>query len=171
MAIVPLDGGAADERRKSRQVDELDAVYIRLSHTTKIVIYLQEITHIMNDPLNPSLDGFLDRYDGFNDFGALMSGIHPQVQPLEDRILVEADPAEAISKGGLHIPEAAQEKPLRGRVIATGPGKVTNAGVLVSMELKAGDTILYGRYSGTELKVADKDYLIMRESDVYAVLN
>ncbi len=120
----------------------------------------------MNDVLNPYLDG--SRGD-WEDFGILKP--EPPVQPLEDRILVEADPAEALSKGGLYIPEGAQEKPLRGTVIATGPGKVTSAGILVPMELKAGDTILYGRYSGTELKVADKDYLIMRESDVYAVLN
>jgi len=118
------------------------------------------------DVLNPYLDGSRSSLEDIIDIATLA----PPVQPLEDRILVESDPADEKSKGGLYIPEGAQEKPLRGKVIATGPGKLTSTGVLVPMELKAGDAILYGRYSGTELKVHDKDYLIMRESDVYAVL-
>lgn len=100
----------------------------------------------------------------------IKDAMEEKVQPLEDRILVKADKAETLSKGGLYIPEGAQEKPLRGEVVAIGPGKVTSSGALVPMTVKVGDNILYGRYSGTELKIGDKDYLIMRESDVYAVL-
>jgi chaperonin GroES len=92
------------------------------------------------------------------------------VKPLADRVIVE--PLEAAEKtaGGLYIPDNAKEKPQKGRIVAAGPGKLSDAGSLMKMEVKAGDTILYGKYSGTEVTVEGKEYLIMRESDVLAVI-
>lgn len=92
------------------------------------------------------------------------------IKPLADRVLVQ--PLEAAEKtaGGIYIPDNAKEKPQRGKIVAAGPGKVSDSGALVKMEVKAGDTILYGKYSGTEVSVEGKDYLIMRESDILAIV-
>ena len=92
------------------------------------------------------------------------------VKPLADRVLVE--PLEAAEKtaGGLYVPDTAKEKPQKGRIIAAGPGKASDAGTLIKMEVKSGDTILYGKYSGTEVTIDNKEYLIMRESDVLAII-
>jgi chaperonin GroES len=92
------------------------------------------------------------------------------VKPLADRVIVE--PLEAAEKtaGGLYIPDNAKEKPQKGRIVAAGPGKLSDSGSLMKMEVKAGDTILYGKYSGTEVSIEGKEYLIMRESDVLAVI-
>ena len=79
-------------------------------------------------------------------------------------------PAEDVSSGGIILPDTAQEKPQQGTVVATGPGKVSDAGNTVAMEVKKGDKILYGKYSGTEFSFDGTDYLIMRESDILAVL-
>ena len=94
-----------------------------------------------------------------------------KVKPLADRVLVEAAAAEETTKGGLYIPDTAKEKPQRGKVVAVGTGRVAEDGKVTPLSLKAGDEILYGKYSGTELSYDGKDYLIMRESDIYAVLN
>lgn len=94
-----------------------------------------------------------------------------KVKPLADRVLVEAAAAEETTKGGLYIPNTAKEKPQRGKVVAVGTGRVAEDGKVTPLSLKAGDEILYGKYSGTELSYDGKDYLIMRESDIYAVLN
>jgi len=75
-----------------------------------------------------------------------------------------------MSSGGIILPDTAQEKPQQGTIVATGPGKVSDSGTLVTMELKKGDKILYGKYSGTEFSFEGTDYLIMRESDILAVL-
>jgi chaperonin GroES len=92
------------------------------------------------------------------------------VKPLADRVLVE--PLEAAEKtaGGLYIPDNAKEKPQRGKIIAAGPGKTSDAGTLVAPEVKVGDIVLYGKYSGTEVNVDGKDFLIMRESDILAIV-
>lgn len=92
------------------------------------------------------------------------------VKPLADRVIVE--PLEAAEKtaGGLYIPDNAKEKPQKGKIIAAGPGKASDSGTLVKMEVKAGDVVLYGKYSGTEVTVDGKEYLIMRESDVLAII-
>lgn len=87
------------------------------------------------------------------------------LKPLADRVLIEAAPAEEKTASGIIIPDTAKEKPLRGKVIAVGPGKVDEP-----MTLKEGDTVLYGQYSGTEIKLDGKAYLIMRESDIYGIL-
>jgi chaperonin GroES len=92
-----------------------------------------------------------------------------KIKPLGDRVLVEALEAET-TKGGIIIPDTAKEKPQQGRVIAVGPGRLSEKGERLAPEVKAGDTVLYGKYSGTEIEVESKDYLILRESDILAIL-
>jgi chaperonin GroES len=92
------------------------------------------------------------------------------LKPLADRVIVKAAQAEEKTKGGLYIPDTGKEKPQYGEVVAVGPGKVSDAGQVVTMQVKAGDKVLYGKYSGTEVQVEGEDYLIMRESDIFAIL-
>lgn len=94
-----------------------------------------------------------------------------KVKPLADRVLVEAAAAETTTKGGIIIPDTAKEKPQRGKIIAVGTGRVADDGKVTPLSVKAGDEILYGKYSGTELTLDGKEYMIMRESDIYAILN
>lgn len=93
-----------------------------------------------------------------------------KVKPLGDRVIVEPMEQEEKSVGGVYIPDTAKEKPQRGRIMAVGTGRVLENGTRVPLELKEGQHILYGKYSGTEVKVDGKEYLIVRESDVLAVL-
>jgi chaperonin GroES len=90
--------------------------------------------------------------------------------PLHDRVVIERVDAEAKTAGGIIIPDTAQEKPQEGRVIAVGPGGRDENGKLIPIELKVGDRILFGKWSGTEVKIDGVDYLIMKESDVMGVL-
>ncbi|OGR51294.1 MAG: co-chaperone GroES [Elusimicrobia bacterium GWA2_62_23] len=92
-----------------------------------------------------------------------------KIQPLGDRIIVKVSEPKEIKKSGIIIPETAKEKPQEGLVVATGKGK-TEDGKLVPMEIKTGDTVLYGKYSGTEIKINDEEYLIMTESDVLGIV-
>lgn len=92
------------------------------------------------------------------------------VKPLADRVIVKALEADQKTAGGLFIPDNAKEKPQKGEVVAVGPGKIADNGQKVTMELKKGDKVLYGKYSGTEVTVDGQEYLIMRESDVLAVI-
>jgi chaperonin GroES len=92
-----------------------------------------------------------------------------KVRPLADRILVERQDEE-VRKSGIIIPDTAKEKPQHGKVLATGPGRVDEKGNRIPMELKKGDQILFGKYSGNEIRMDDKEYLIMREDDVLAVI-
>jgi len=92
------------------------------------------------------------------------------VKPLADRVIVKPLEAEEVKKGSIIIPDTAKEKPQQGEIVAVGPGKMTDDGKRQAMEVKAGDKILYGKYSGTEVNVDDEDYLIMRESDILAVM-
>ncbi|MFQ6611516.1 MAG: co-chaperone GroES [Fidelibacterota bacterium] len=94
----------------------------------------------------------------------------PKIKPLADRVVVEAAPAEEKSTGGIILPDTAQEKPQQGTVVAVGPGKISDSGVEIKMSVKVGDKILYGKYSGTEVTYDGKEYMIMRESDILAVL-
>ena len=91
-------------------------------------------------------------------------------RPLADRVVVEAAPAEEMSSGGIILPDTAQEKPQQGTVVAVGPGKINDSGKEVAMSVKKGDKILYGKYSGTEFAFEGTEYLIMRESDILAIL-
>ena len=92
------------------------------------------------------------------------------VKPLADRVIVKAAEAEEVTKGGIILPDTAKEKPQQGEIVAVGPGKVSDSGNLVDMTLKTGDTVLYGKYSGTEITVDGEGVLIMRESDILAVV-
>ena len=92
------------------------------------------------------------------------------VKPLEDRIVLKPMDAEEKTAGGIIIPDNAKEKPQKGEVVAIGAGKVADNGQKIEMTLKAGDKVLYGKYSGTEVSIDGTDYLIMRESDVLAIL-
>jgi len=94
-----------------------------------------------------------------------MAKTNVNIKPLADRVLVEAAPAETKTAGGLIIPDSAKEKPQKGKVIAVGTGKKDEP-----LTVKVGDTVLYGKYSGTELSVDGKEYLIMKESDIYAIV-
>ena len=93
-----------------------------------------------------------------------------KLKPLHDRILVERIEEEEQIRGGIVIPDTAKEKPQEGKVVAVGPGKTLENGQKVAMCLKKGDRILFGKYSGTDVKIDDRDYLIMREDDVLGVL-
>ena len=93
-----------------------------------------------------------------------------KIRPLHDRILVERLEEQEQVRGGIIIPDTAKEKPQEGKVIAVGSGKMTDDGKRLALDVKAGDKILFGKYSGSEVKVDDKDYLIMREEDVLAIL-
>lgn len=92
------------------------------------------------------------------------------LQPLHDRIVVERAAKEEKTAGGIILPDAAQEKPQRGTVLAVGPGKRLDSGQLATMDVKVGDTVLYGKYGGTEVTVDGKDYVILRADDILAVL-
>jgi chaperonin GroES len=93
-----------------------------------------------------------------------------KVKPLNDRILIKRVEEEAKTKGGIIIPDSAKEKPQEGLVVAVGPGKVTDSGTRVVPEVKAGDRILFGKYSGTDIKVDGVEHLILREDDILAIL-
>ena len=93
-----------------------------------------------------------------------------KIRPLNDRVLVSRVEEEKKTSGGIIIPETAKEKPQEGKVIAVGPGKVDEDGKRVGMDVKVGDRILFGKYSGNEIKIEGVEHLIMREEDILAVL-
>lgn len=91
-------------------------------------------------------------------------------RPLYDRILVERVESEEVTKGGIILPDTAKEKPQQGKIIAVGKGKKTDDGKVIPLELKEGDTILFGKYSGSEIKIEGVEYLIMREDDILGLV-
>ncbi|MEY4194736.1 MAG: hypothetical protein RLZZ226_1104 [Pseudomonadota bacterium] len=91
------------------------------------------------------------------------------IRPLNDRIVVQRQEEEKVSSGGILIPDSAKEKPVRGTVVATGNGKLLDNGKVRSLDVKAGDTVLFGKYAGTEIKVEGIEYLILREDDIMGV--
>lgn len=93
------------------------------------------------------------------------------LKPLHDRIIVRPAQAEETTKGGIIIPDTAKEKPMQGEVIAVGNGKVAEDGKVTPLQLKVGDKVLYGKYAGTEVSVDAEELLIMRESDVFAIID
>lgn len=93
-----------------------------------------------------------------------------KLRPLQDRILVQRVEEETTTKGGIIIPDTAKEKPAEGKVVAVGNGKLGEDGKRIALEIKAGDRILFGKYSGTEVKIEGEEYLIMREDDVLGVI-
>jgi chaperonin GroES len=94
-----------------------------------------------------------------------------KLRPLQDRILVQRVEEETTTKGGIIIPDTAKEKPAEGKVVAVGNGKIGDDGKRIPLEIKAGDRILFGKYSGTEVKVDGEEYLIMREDDVLGIID
>ena len=91
--------------------------------------------------------------------------------PLYDRVIVRPSEPEEVTKGGIIIPDTAKEKPMQGDVVAVGNGKGTDDGKVLPLSVKVGDKVLYGKYAGTEIKIDGEDYLIMRESDIFAIIN
>jgi chaperonin GroES len=92
------------------------------------------------------------------------------LRPLQDRIIVKRVEEESKTAGGLFIPETAKEKPQRGQIVAVGNGKKTEDGKVLPLDVKVGDTVLFGKYAGTEIKVDGDDFLMMREDDILAVV-
>ena len=93
-----------------------------------------------------------------------------KVKPLNDRVLVKRIEEVQVTKGGIVIPDTAKEKPIEGKVIAVGPGKMSDAGSRMALQLKAGDRVLFGKYAGTEIKMEGEEYLMMREEDILAII-
>ncbi len=93
-----------------------------------------------------------------------------KLQPLHDRIILEPAIKEEKTAGGILLPDTAKEKPQKGKVLAVGPGKKLDSGKLVPMDIKVGDTVLYGKYSGTEVTLDGKEYTILRQEDLLAIL-
>ncbi len=94
-----------------------------------------------------------------------------KIKPLDDRLVVLPDYPEEVTGGGIVLPDSAREKPQRGKVIATGPGKLLDSGKRGKMSVKRGDTVFYGKYSGTEVEVNDETYVIVRENDILAIVD
>jgi chaperonin GroES len=93
-----------------------------------------------------------------------------KIQPLADRVVVQALEEAEQTRGGLYIPDTAKEKPQQGKVVAVGPGKLSEQGERLAPDVKDGDTVLYGKYSGTEVTVEGEEFLILRESDILAII-
>ena len=93
-----------------------------------------------------------------------------KIRPLHDRIIVKRVEEEEKTKGGIIIPDTAKEKPMEGKVIAIGKGKILEDGKVQALDVKVGDRILFGKYSGTEVKIEDEEHLIMREDDILGVI-
>jgi chaperonin GroES len=93
-----------------------------------------------------------------------------KIRPLHDRIIVKRVEEEEKTKGGIIIPDTAKEKPMEGKVIAVGKGKVLEDGKVQALDIKVGDRVLFGKYSGTEVKILDEEHLIMREDDILGVI-
>jgi len=92
-----------------------------------------------------------------------------QIRPLADRVVIKPIDEAEVKKGGIIIPDTAKEKPQEGEIVEVGPGRITDDGKKIALEVKKGDKVLYGKYSGTEITVADNDYLILRETDILAI--
>jgi chaperonin GroES len=93
-----------------------------------------------------------------------------KIRPLQDRVIVKRLEEEEKTKGGIIIPDSAKEKPQEGKVIAVGKGKVTDEGKVIPLDVKVGDRILFGKYSGTEVKIEGEEHLIMREEDILGII-
>jgi chaperonin GroES len=93
-----------------------------------------------------------------------------KVKPLNDRVLVKRLEEVQVTKGGIVIPDTAKEKPIEGKIMAVGPGKMSDAGKRMTLQVKEGDKVLFGKYAGTEIKIEGEEYLMMREEDILAVI-
>lgn len=93
-----------------------------------------------------------------------------ELKPLENRVIVKPLEAEEKTAGGIILPDTAKEKPMRGKVTAVGPGKMNDQGKRLPLEVKKGDVVIYGKYSGTDIKINNEEYLILQDSDILAVI-
>ncbi len=100
----------------------------------------------------------------------MMTATATKIRPLGDRVVVKPIQREEVTKSGIVLPDTAKEKPQRGQVVAVGPGRMTDDGKRLPMEVKVGDEVLFAKYAGTELKIDDEEYLILSEKDILAVL-
>jgi chaperonin GroES len=91
-----------------------------------------------------------------------------KIEPLGDRVVIKPTPQEEVSKGGIVLPDTAKEKPQEGKIIAVGPGRVTEDGKRIAMDVKKGDKVIYSKYAGTEFKLDGEELIIMREGDILA---
>jgi len=91
-----------------------------------------------------------------------------KIEPLGDRVVIKPTPKEEVSRGGIVLPDTAKEKPQEGKIIAAGPGRLTEDGKRIAMEVKKGDKVIYSKYAGTEFKLDDEELVIMREGDILA---
>jgi chaperonin GroES len=91
-----------------------------------------------------------------------------KLQPLADRLVVKPTEREEVTKGGIVLPDTAKEKPQEGEVLAVGPGRLSDDGKRIAMDVKVGDTVIYAKYGGTEIKIEDEELVILRESDILA---
>ena len=93
-----------------------------------------------------------------------------KVKPLNDRVLVKRTEELQVTKGGIVIPDSAKEKPIEGKIVAVGPGKMSEQGQRMTLQVKEGDRVLFGKYAGTEIKIEENEYLILREDEVLAII-
>ncbi|MCX2727424.1 co-chaperone GroES [Thermomicrobium sp. 4228-Ro] len=100
-----------------------------------------------------------------------MTATTTKIRPLGDRVVVKPIQKEEVTKSGIVLPDTAKEKPQRGQVVAVGPGRLTDDGKRLPMEVKVGDEVLFAKYAGTELKIDDEEYLILSEKDILAILS
>jgi chaperonin GroES len=91
-----------------------------------------------------------------------------KIKPLGDRVVIKPTPKEEVSKGGIVLPDTAKEKPQEGKIVAVGPGKLSEDGKRIAMEVKVGDKVIYSKYAGTEIKLDEEELIILRESDILA---
>jgi chaperonin GroES len=91
-----------------------------------------------------------------------------KIKPLGDRVVIKPTPKEEVSKGGIVLPDTVKEKPQDGKIVAVGPGKLSEDGNRIAMEVKVGDNVIYSKYAGTEIKVDEEELIILRESDILA---
>jgi chaperonin GroES len=94
-----------------------------------------------------------------------------KIKPLSDRVLVKRIEEAQVTKGGIVIPDTAKEKPIEGKIVAVGPGKMSDAGARMAPTVKEGDKVLFGKYAGTEIKMEGEEYLMMREEDILAIID
>ena len=100
-----------------------------------------------------------------------MASAKEKIQPLSDRVVVQALEETEQMRGGLYIPDTAKEKPMQGKIVAVGPGKLSDENERIKPDVEVGQTVLYGKYSGTEVSVGGDEFLILRETDILAIIN
>jgi chaperonin GroES len=101
---------------------------------------------------------------------ATATATRTKIRPLDDRVLVRPEEAESVTSSGIYLPEGAKEKPMKGKVVATGPGKLNDDGRRIALSVRKGNTVVYGKYAGTEVEIDGDEHMIMRESDLLGII-